>query len=94
MSDSKLKMGNTVNRFLHMKIDREDELQQIVELAANICNVPIAMITFIDNQTQHIKFKFGIDHSEISSIACFSFIKSLNRIAPSPETPPSIGVCI
>lgn len=66
MSDSKLKMGNTVNRFLHMKIDREDELQQIVELAANICNVPIAMITFIDNQTQHIKFKFGIDHSEIS----------------------------
>lgn len=66
MSDSKLKMVNTVNRFLHMKIDREDELQQIVGLAANICNVPIAMITFIDNQTQHIKFKVGTDHSEIS----------------------------
>lgn len=66
MPDSTLKMVNTVNRFLHMKIDREDELQQIVELAASICNVPIAMITFIDNQTQHIKFKVGTDHSEIS----------------------------
>ncbi|WP_170132670.1 GAF domain-containing protein [Pedobacter cryoconitis] len=49
-----------------MKIDREDELQQIVELAANICNVPIAMITFMDNETQHIKFKAGTDHSEVS----------------------------
>ncbi|WP_367867065.1 GAF domain-containing protein [Pedobacter sp. WC2423] len=66
MSDSILKTGNTVNRFLHRKIDREDELQQIVELAANICNVPIAMITFMDDQTQHIKFKAGTDHSEIS----------------------------
>lgn len=66
MSDSTLKMANTVNRFLHMKIDREDELQQIVELAANICDVPIAMITFMDDQTQHIKFKVGTDSSEIS----------------------------
>lgn len=66
MSDSTLKIVNSVNRFLHMKIDRGDELQQIVELAANMCNVPIAMITFMDDQTQHVKFKVGTDHSEIS----------------------------
>lgn len=66
MSDRPLKMVNTVNRFLLMKIDREDELQQIVELAANICNVPIAMITLMDDQTQYIKFKVGTDPIGIS----------------------------
>jgi len=57
---------DTVNRFLKMDIRKEEELQQIVELAANICNAPIALITFMDDKTQHIKFKVGTDISEVS----------------------------
>jgi hypothetical protein len=56
---------DTVNRFLQMNISKEIELQQIVELAAKICDVPIAMITFIDSDTQYIKFKVGTDIIEV-----------------------------
>ena len=66
MPGGTLKRVDIVNRFLQMNISKDDELQQIVQLAANICNVPIAMITFIDNDTQHIKFKVGTDISEVS----------------------------
>jgi transcriptional regulator with PAS, ATPase and Fis domain len=55
-----------VHRFLRMHISKEEELQQIVELAANICNAPIAFITFMDDKIQHIKFKVGADLSEVS----------------------------
>lgn len=65
MQESILKKIDTVSRFLEMNISKEDELQQIVELAANICDVPIAMITFMDGTTQHIKFKVGTDVCEI-----------------------------
>lgn len=57
---------DTVNRFLHMNISKKDELQQLVELAAKICDAPIAMITFLSNDTQHIRFKVGTDISEVS----------------------------
>jgi len=67
MPDSALKAYETVNRFLKMDISKEEELQQIVELAANICESPIALITFMDNKTQHIKFKVGTDLSEVSN---------------------------
>lgn len=61
-----VKEYDTVNRFLKMDIRKEEEMQQIVELAASICNAPIALITFMDNKTQHIKFKVGTDISEVS----------------------------
>ncbi|RCH56337.1 hypothetical protein DJ568_00300 [Mucilaginibacter hurinus] len=48
-----------VNRFLKLKISKEQELQEIVELAAKICETPTALITLIDADTQHIKFKVG-----------------------------------
>jgi PAS domain S-box-containing protein len=48
-------------RFLHLKITRHDELQGIVEMAAEICQAPIAMITLTDGSTEFIKFKVGID---------------------------------
>ncbi|CAM3998894.1 GAF domain-containing protein [Pedobacter westerhofensis] len=67
MPDSALKGYDTVNRFLKMDISKEAELQQIVELAANICNAPIALITFMDDKTQHIKFKVGTNVGEVPS---------------------------
>lgn len=50
-----------VNRFLKLEIDKEKELQAIVELAARICGTPTALITMVDDDTQYIKFKVGSD---------------------------------
>ena len=56
---------DTVNRFLNLKISKEYELQQIVELAAKICGSPIAMITFMDSETQYVKFSVGTEIREV-----------------------------
>lgn len=53
-----------VNRFLNLQISSEKELQDIVSLAATICESPVALITFIDKDIQHFKFKTGTELSE------------------------------
>lgn len=65
MPETALRRIDIVNRFLQMNSSKDDELQQIVQLAANICNVSIAMITFIDSDTQHVKYKVGTDINEV-----------------------------
>ncbi|QQL50241.1 GAF domain-containing protein [Mucilaginibacter ginkgonis] len=56
----------TVNRFLKLQISKEAELQKIVEHAALICSAPIALITFMDDQLQHVKFSVGTDLEQIN----------------------------
>ncbi|SDF47611.1 PAS domain S-box-containing protein [Mucilaginibacter pineti] len=60
-----------VNRFLKLEISKEKELQEIVELAAQICGTPTALITLIDQDTQHIKFKVGFDPDKTSRKEAF-----------------------
>lgn len=48
-----------IDRFLNLKINSKEELQEIVELASVICEAPIALITLMDQNTQYIKFKVG-----------------------------------
>ncbi|MXV16019.1 GAF domain-containing protein [Hufsiella ginkgonis] len=48
---------------MKLDIDREKELQEIVELVARICGTPTALITLIAEDLQHIKFKIGFDKS-------------------------------
>jgi PAS domain S-box-containing protein len=43
----------------------EDEFDRITELAALICDVPIAMISFIDEKRQWFKSKIGWDAKEV-----------------------------
>lgn len=50
-----------VNRFLKLEINREKELQEIVRMAAEVCQTPVALITLLDQDTQHIAFKVGFD---------------------------------
>jgi len=57
---------NEVYRFLNLKISKEDELQEIVELSAHIFNAPIAMITLIDGETQFIKTHLGTEKQTIT----------------------------
>jgi PAS domain-containing protein len=72
MYQSETERVRTVERFLSLEISKEKELQEIVSLAAQICNVPTALITFVDNDTQHIRFKhsFAADTTKRTDAFC------------------------
>lgn len=53
-----------VNRFLTLEIDRKKELDDIVKMAAEICQTPVALITMLDDQTQFIKFSIGFERDQ------------------------------
>ncbi|MCD0487175.1 GAF domain-containing protein [Pedobacter sp. MC2016-14] len=50
-----------VHRFMKLEISKDKELQDIVNFAADICGVPTALITLLDEEVQHIPFKIGFD---------------------------------
>jgi PAS domain S-box-containing protein len=57
MPQRELERVRAVNRFLKLELSKEKELQEIISLAAEICGTPTALITFIDQDTQYIRFK-------------------------------------
>ena len=57
MYKSEIERVRTVKRFLNLDIGKENKINEILSLAAKICNVPTALITLLDEDTQHIKFK-------------------------------------
>jgi PAS domain S-box-containing protein len=61
MSQIELERLQAVNRFLKLNISKEKEIQEIVKLAAEICQTPTALVTLLDHDTQYIKFKVGFD---------------------------------
>ncbi|WP_345949224.1 GAF domain-containing protein [Mucilaginibacter sp. PAMB04274] len=65
MPQRELERLQTVNRFLKLQISKETELQRIVEQAAVICGAPIAMITFMEEELQHIRFRVGTDLTQL-----------------------------
>jgi signal transduction histidine kinase len=44
--------------------DYEEDFNDIVQLASQICKVPISLITFIDENREWYKAKFGLNHTE------------------------------
>lgn len=80
---------NAVSRFLNLNISKEQELQQIVELAARICGSPIAMITFMDSETQYIKFSIGTDIREVplqNTMCQFTIVQKDLLVIPDTRT--------
>jgi len=71
MNKTEERRAKAVKRFLNLKISRESELQGIVEMAAEICQTSVAMITFNDSKTQFIKYKTGIDAERVKKIDIF-----------------------
>lgn len=55
-----------VKRFLNLEFSKEKELQEIIRLAAAICGTPTALLTLIDQDTQHIKFSQAFDFETTS----------------------------
>jgi len=48
-----------IQRFLHLEINEEKELRDIVQIAAEICQVTTAMVKLLDEQTGEVLFQIG-----------------------------------
>ncbi|MBK0378892.1 GAF domain-containing protein [Mucilaginibacter segetis] len=76
-----------VNRFLNLKMDTRQELQEIAELVAEICNTPAALITVMGHDTKYIKFtsaNYNDDESHIwEDSFCAFLIKSAKELIVS-----------
>jgi len=59
MHNRELERLLAVDRFLKLKISRENELEEIAEAAARICNMPVALISLLDADTRHFRVRFG-----------------------------------
>ncbi|WP_207534804.1 GAF domain-containing protein [Desertivirga arenae] len=55
-----------VKRFIGRNFEVERELTAIVQLAAEVCRTPTALITFLDSDTQYIRFKHGFNFDTTS----------------------------
>jgi PAS domain S-box-containing protein len=60
MSDEKSRL-EAVNRFTQLNPELAADLNQIVELAAQICNTPVALVTLVDENVQWFKASKGVD---------------------------------
>jgi hypothetical protein len=61
MKNSESKRLETVRAFDQLNFTKNKELNDLVTLASEICNVPIALITLMDENMQWIKCKMGVD---------------------------------
>ncbi|MEO6150305.1 MAG: PAS domain S-box protein [Mucilaginibacter sp.] len=60
MNNAEQKRLSEVSRFLELDFNRS-EFQDIVELAAKLCEKPVALITLMDDESNWLKVKFGTD---------------------------------
>jgi GAF domain-containing protein len=50
-----------VEKFKQLDLQLDSELQDLITMASEICDTPIALITLLDEDTQWIKVKKGMD---------------------------------
>jgi len=60
MTDEKSRL-EAVSRFTQLSPDVAADLKQIVDLAAQLCNTPVALITLVDEKVQWFKASKGVD---------------------------------
>lgn len=61
MFDEEVYRENISKRYLELSESNDKDLQDIVSLASEICNTPIALITLLDRKKQYFKAKTGIE---------------------------------
>jgi PAS domain S-box-containing protein len=66
-----LRRLQAINRFLKLEISKEKELENIVQLAADICGTPMSLISIVDDGLAHFKFKLGTALNFIDSEIAF-----------------------
>lgn len=87
MQNRELERLLAVDRFLKLKISREDELLEIATTAAKICGTSIAVITLIDEHTQHVKIGVGVEDFKIARGNSFcNHVITQNEVIVVPNT--------
>jgi PAS domain S-box-containing protein len=87
MQNRELERLMAVDRFLKLKISRENELLEIAQTAAKICGTDIAMITLIDEHTQYIKIGVGIEDLMVAREDSFcNYLIAQNEVIVIPDT--------
>ncbi|WP_162242741.1 GAF domain-containing protein [Dyadobacter sp. Leaf189] len=61
-SDREHERLKLVRFLLETEFDKKKEFQDIVELAASLCEKPVALITLLDEHHNWIKVRIGVDH--------------------------------
>ena len=61
MLNSELERLNEVKKFLELDFHKNADFQNIVDLAAQVCEKPIALITLLDKEQNWLKVKTGTD---------------------------------
>lgn len=59
--------------------DIEEDFDQLTELAAAICQTPIALISLVDRDRQWFKSNFGLNVRETERCHSFAHTQSPNR---------------
>ncbi len=50
-----------VKKYLQLDFNKSDDFTSIVELAAKLCNKPVALITLLDDKYNWLKVKYGTE---------------------------------
>lgn len=71
-------------------LDSEPEavFDELVQLAAKICDVPIAMVTLVEKSRAFIKSRYGVDMTEVDRAEAFCSVAILNanELMEIPDT--------
>lgn len=61
MQDEELKRLEEAHRFLQLDFDKKHEFKDITDLAAQLCDKPVSLITILDKEVNWIKIATGVD---------------------------------
>ncbi len=65
MPEKELRRLQSVHRFLKLDLKVREELQKIIQQLIVLCDVPVAMITLMDDKSQFIQCSIGTDLEEV-----------------------------
>ncbi|MEO6851692.1 MAG: PAS domain S-box protein, partial [Mucilaginibacter sp.] len=60
-----------VERFKTLELDNDPEFKELIQLASEICDTPVALITLMDNDVQWLKVRHGTDVTEMPVATSF-----------------------
>jgi len=60
-NDNEKQRLNAVQKFLQLDLNKRAEFQDIVELASRLCNMPIVLITLLDENVNWLRVRYGTD---------------------------------
>lgn len=87
MPERELNRLKEVHRFLKLNISQEEELRNIIAIASEICQTPVALITFLDEDYQHIKFKVGFEFEKTPGEESFcQYVVKQDKVMVVPDT--------